>query len=175
MTLINSLEASIAADLLDLTILIDRISSRLVGVDDLGVAPQAFILAGLRAQRTRLAECESIVEAKVAHGMEGKRLDVPGVGFLERRGGAIRKAWDHRKAAFAVTERLSVDSDGVEVPEVAHTVSLAIDALLDAAGISYWRSGKLSDLGLNADDYCESERGRFTVAIVPATAAEDVA
>lgn len=82
------------------------------------------------------------------------KIDSPH-GEVQIRKAKTRKQWDHplvayRVASEAIARREPDDDGALEPPE--HT---AVAAVLDAAGIGYWRTGALRDLGLDPDTYCE--------------------
>jgi hypothetical protein len=100
--------------------------------------------------------------------MPSDKVELPGL-FAERKGGKKRTQWQDRDLASAVVTRYLTDPDTGEVMgedtdayEAARDVT---DLILRLAGVSYWRVTALRDYGINADDYCTSERGRRTVVI----------
>lgn len=172
----TNLPAALDMALTDLTEVVARLDAALLDIDVCEFEDRAHVLAVVRAQRQSLAQDEASVEAIVARDMPAKRVEVPGVGVLEKKGGALRKQWDDRRICFDATEHLSIDTDtGEVVPEVADIVTQTIDTVLDLASVAYFRAGKLRERGLDVDTYCETERGRITVQIVAAGEAESAA
>jgi hypothetical protein len=78
-----------------------------------------------------------------------KRLETP-YGLVERMPGVVRKAWQHDRVAYKV-------ADKADDP---------VKAILDAAGISYWRTTVLRQFGLDPDEFCDVERGPAKLKIV---------
>lgn len=133
--------------------------------DDLNLS--LGLLASLRGERTRLARLEAIVEAHCARRMPRGIVELPGL-VAERKGGAVRKAWDHermwgRMRHHAVTS-LAFDSNGTMDEDRAAIAEAAVAFVQQAASPS-WRTTALRSLGIPYDDACETERGRFTVQL----------
>jgi hypothetical protein len=124
------------------------------------------LLYALREQRVRLAEIEAIVEAKAARSMgRADRIEWAGY-YAERKGGMVRKHWDHKLLAAKVTEYTYTDLNTGAIDEtVQSATSEAVGLILRAAAISYWRTTVLRSMGINYDDAVETERGRRTVHV----------
>jgi hypothetical protein len=130
------------------------------------------LLYALREQRIRLAELEATVEAKAARAMgPADRIEWDGY-YAERKGGMVRKHWDHKLLAGKVTEYTYTDLNTGEIDEAAQSAtSEAVGLILRAAAISYWRVSVLRSMGVNYDDAVETERGRRTVHVTKGSAA----
>lgn len=85
---------------------------------------------------------------------------VEGVGTVRAFRGKDRKAWQHEALVRDVVDRNLAATEG-EVPD-PFTVA---GWIREAAGFSYWKTGALKALGLDADEYAETSRGRRTVSI----------
>src|SRR5664279_4378666 len=111
------------------------------------------LLYALREQRIRLAELEATVEAKAARSMgPADRIEWDGY-CAERKGGMVRKHWDHKLLAAKVTEQNYTDPNTGEIDESAQaTTGEVVDEVLHAAAISYWRTTILRSMGVNYDD-----------------------
>lgn len=83
---------------------------------------------------------------------------------IEKKSGADRKKWEHGKLASAVAERLSDMSIDMDTGERTMTATQMVEKLLDYAAVSYWRVGKLGELGINPDSYCE--QGDYKTSII---------
>ena len=76
-------------------------------------------------------------------------------GTIEIKSGSARKAWDHRTLMSVVSRRLVDRGTDIESGEVPMSVEDMVESLFDYVGISYWKVGKLKELGIDADDFCE--------------------
>jgi len=130
------------------------------------------LLYALREQRIRLAELEATVEAKAARSMgPADRIEWDGY-YAERKGGMVRKHWDHKLLAAKVTEQNYTDPDTGEIDTVAQDLTTeVVSEMLRAAAIQYWRVSVLRSMGVNYDDAVETERGRRTVHVTKGSAA----
>ena len=130
------------------------------------------LLYALREQRIRLAELEATVEAKAARSMgPADRIEWNGY-CAERKGGMVRKHWDHKLLAAKVTEQNYTDPDTGEIDTVAQDLTTeVVSEVLRAAAIQYWRVSVLRSMGVNYDDAVETERGRRTVHVTKGSAA----
>lgn len=132
--------------------------------DDL--AEQAKALDLVREARRRLSDVERVLENAVADSMQGKTEEVHEVGVLEKRGGKKRKSWDHEGVASRVVSEIRVDKETGEVRDPSPQE--VANALVEAAGINYWKVSSLRDLGIEPSEYCEESPGRVTVQILKA-------
>lgn len=110
------------------------------------------LLRQLRELRQSLATAEATVEAHCCDVMERNEQQVRG--YLFERKGSYKRTWDHRGIAY----RLATDENGEVLPTTA-----AVDAILSAAGIGYWRTTALKDAGVPVDEYAHKEALRRTV------------
>lgn len=77
-------------------------------------------------------------------------------GVVEKKSSYDRRAWQHKELASAVANKLvqmSVDMDTGEIIKTPEEIALQV---LDYVQPSYWRVKELSNLGINADNYCET-------------------
>ncbi|MBF83199.1 MAG: hypothetical protein CL489_01850 [Acidobacteria bacterium] len=84
---------------------------------------------------------------------------------IERKVASSRKAWQHKELAGAVMERLehsAVDMDTGEILMSGPEMGLK---MLDYLAPSYWRVGKLNEIGLTADLYCEASVPKTSVIV----------
>lgn len=107
--------------------------------------------------------------------MPTSTMVVEGVGVLERKSGAKRKNYDGALLLSNLASRLSDEAinlrgpDG-ETPPLAAVVEMTANTVAAATGATApsfagWRSGKLKELGINPNDYCEWVEGRPTVIV----------
>jgi hypothetical protein len=129
-------------------------------------------LYALREQRIRLAELEATVEAKAARSMgPADRIEWDGY-YAERKGGMVRKHWNHGLLAAKVLQQTCTDPETSEI-DVANEEAAqdVVSELLRAAAISYWRTTVLRSMGIDYDGAVETERGRRTVHVTKGSAA----
>lgn len=67
-----------------------------------------------------------------------------------------RKAWRHAEIAEVVAERIERMAVDLDTGEIKLSTKEMITKLLQFAGISYWKVTTLREIGVDADDYCES-------------------
>lgn len=127
----------------------------------------AVLLADVRDARQALHKFEASVEAATARAMTGNRLELPALGIVaERKGGSKRTEWDHLRLAGVVARSYATDTDTGEVDSTLAEVAEHVSGwLLQFAAVSYWRAGKLREVGVDPDGYATVERGRRTVQI----------
>ncbi len=82
-------------------------------------------------------------------------VDLPSGGSLEKKSATERKKWQNPELASRVAERLSEMSVDMDTGEVIMDAKDMVVKLLDYAAVSYWRVGKLGEIGINPDAYCE--------------------
>lgn len=83
---------------------------------------------------------------------------------IEKKTAADRKKWRHPELATRVAERLSEMSVDMDTGEVVMSAQDMVVKLLDYAAVSYWRVGKLGEIGVNPDSYCE--QGDYKISII---------
>jgi len=83
---------------------------------------------------------------------------------IEKKTAADRKKWRHPELATRVAERLSEMSVDMDTGEIVMSAQEMVVKLLDYAAVSYWRVGKLGEIGVNPDSYCE--QGDFKTSII---------
>lgn len=83
---------------------------------------------------------------------------------IEKKTAADRKKWRHPELATRVAERLSEMSVDMDTGEVVMSAQDMVVKLLDYAAVSYWRVGKLGEIGVNPDSYCE--QGDYKTSII---------
>jgi hypothetical protein len=67
-----------------------------------------------------------------------------------------RKAWKHKDLAHVVASRIENLAYDIDTGERLLTTQEMISKLLDYVQPSYWRITSLSEIGISADDYCET-------------------
>lgn len=129
--------------------------------DDLGRLSEAITtLRQLQASLERwVAQCFRAEGWKV-----NEPVEVPGVGMVEVRRSTTRRAWQHEQLRTAWLNAY-LEQNGGEAPD-PFTV---VEAFLKVASINGWKVTGLRSLGLEANDYCDTEPGAPTVKVQRAT------
>jgi hypothetical protein len=99
-------------------------------------------------------EREATAAARERHIKDG---ELPGIGAFKVRSGAIRKDWDHHALAVAVADNELAKAGGTVDPYGL------INALLEAAAVSYWRITRLKELEIPIDEYVTTTYGKSSV------------
>ena len=84
---------------------------------------------------------------------------------VERKMGSTRKGWNHKDLANVVIDRIQQSSVDMDTGEVVITPKEMAIQMLDYLAPSYWRVGKLNEIGLNADLYCEPSEPKTSVIV----------
>lgn len=84
---------------------------------------------------------------------------------IEKKSAVERKKWMHPELASAVAERLTDMSVDMDTGERVMTPGQMVQKLLDYAAVSYWRVGKLGELGINPDIYCEQGETKTSIIV----------
>lgn len=84
---------------------------------------------------------------------------------VEKKSSKDRRGWEHKGLASVVADRirnLAVDMDTGE--RILSTEEMIVK-LLDYVQPSYWRVTALSDIGVNADDFCQTGEVKHSISI----------
>jgi len=76
-------------------------------------------------------------------------------GTIEVKSGAPRKSWDHSRLAAEVGRRVADRNMNIDSGEMSLSPQGLIQQVLEFVGLSYWKVGKLKELHIDADDFCE--------------------
>lgn len=152
-TALSALEASGEA--------VDKATAR---VDDVKVEDAVQSLARMREVIAQLRRCEAGFERWIAEVFadQGWRdpHEFPGVGAVEVRRSKTRRAWDHEALQRKWLDAHMAETGG-EVLEPAEVVT----AYRKVAQVSGYKVTGLKELGIYADDFCDSEPGTPRVVI----------
>lgn len=167
----SDLRAELVATLEHLRKLVDQVPSKLD--DPCGCLGTLKIDIGETARTALIAkevvgaarDIDDALKAALADAMPSKTMVIDGGITLERKGGVIRKQWDHDLLASAVVRLAVVDPDSGEVLMPYGPAQKIADELLACGHVDYWRAGELRARGLDPGQYCTEERGRSTVII----------
>lgn len=130
------------------------------------LAEAAEILAQLNVLKRDVAVVYDSFSGGVAKLMGNLGLIETASGaVVEKKSAVDRKKWMHAELASAVAQRLSEMSIDMDTGERIMTAEQMIQKLLDYAAVSYWRVGKLGELGINPDIYCEQGEHKTNIIV----------
>jgi hypothetical protein len=84
---------------------------------------------------------------------------------VEKKSSKDRKGWQHKDLASVVADRIRNLSIDMDTGERVMSQEEMIVKLLDYVQPSYWRVTALSDIGVNADDFCQAGEIKETISI----------
>lgn len=125
-------------------------------------------LAQIGALLGDLRQLQTAVEADVAALMVDKKVEIDGLGVIERRKGTDRKAWDW-PSLLPLLIRSEVDPEGTgELPAAPVVVEAITRVIVDVIGVTPSKGPKITGLrarGLDPDEWAETSPGRVSVQI----------
>jgi hypothetical protein len=115
-----------------------------------------------------LRQLSQAVEDDVARLMPAKRVEVEGVGAIEKRKGTDRKSWQWDDL-LPVLVRLYLDPELTgELPSSSEAVERMRALITEVIGVTPSKGPRLTPLraaGIDPDEYAETSPGRTTVQI----------
>lgn len=84
---------------------------------------------------------------------------------VEIKSGSPRKSWDHSSLISDVSKRIVDKSVDLETGEVTMSPREMIEHAIEYMGVSYWKVGKLKELHIDADEYCEVGESKKSLVI----------
>lgn len=152
------------AALIDFTTQVDTLNRRAADLDAIHVQEKAYSLKLLREQFTILRQIEAGLERSIAADFKGNGWrdphELPGVGIVEVRRSTERRAWQHDRVRSDWLNAYLTTLEG-EIPDPAEIR----DAFLKVASVSQYKVTGLRQLGLDAENYCESSPGTPRVVL----------
>lgn len=120
----------------------------------------ARLLVAVQELRRLFAVTEDELHAFLCDVLPSGGTTVDGVGYVAKKKGTTRTAWDHdellrRVVAAARDERLVNETTG-EYEAAEEAVARVI---AECAGISYWKVTALRPRGIDVDEFCEKSYG----------------
>jgi hypothetical protein len=96
---------------------------------------------------------------------ETEMVVLPSGDTIEKKWDKNRKAWKHKDLADVVSEKIESLAIDMDTGERVLSTKEMITALLDYVQPSYWRVTALSNIGVNADDYCQSGEAEPSISL----------
>ena len=123
--------------------------------DDADTGDMCAVLVELSNMKTSLSliydDLANVVKTRLTHG---DIVATKSGATIECKMSKDRKGWQHQDLANVVADRIRATSVDIDTGEVLLSQHDMITKLLDYVQPSYWRVGKLQELGVDADDYC---------------------
>jgi hypothetical protein len=123
--------------------------------EETDLASMCEVLIELSNMKTSLSliydDLANSVKAQMAHG---EVVSTQNGSIIECKMSRDRKGWQHENLANVVADRIRTTSVDMGTGEVLLSQHEMITKLLDYIQPSYWRVGKLQEIGIDADDYC---------------------
>lgn len=114
------------------------------------------VLVGLSRTKDELAQIYSDVSRITAEAFgDDSELLLNDGSRIEKRNASDRRGWQHKEIAALVAKKLVAMSIDMDTGERVMSAEEIAQRVLDYVQPSYWRVKQLSELGINADDYCE--------------------
>jgi len=84
---------------------------------------------------------------------------------IEKKFSKDRKGWQHKDLASAVAERIDMMSIDMNTGERLLSSKEVAEKMLEYVQPSYWRVGALDQIGISADEYCESGETKESIVL----------
>lgn len=84
---------------------------------------------------------------------------------VEKKWSKNRSGWQHKDLAQVVASRIENLAIDMDTGERVMSTSEMITKLLDFVQPSYWRVTALTDVGINADDFCQAGESKASISI----------
>lgn len=84
---------------------------------------------------------------------------------IEKKWSTDRRGWKHKQLASEVANRLALKAIDMDTGEITMSPQEVAERVLDYVQPSYWRIKQLSDLGINADSYCEVGESKSSIIV----------
>lgn len=134
-------------------------------ISDVSVGDASDALLQLNLAKRDIGMVYDILTNFVAQKLgDEKEISLDNGALIEKKVAYDRKAWEHKKLGSAVVDKLVKMSIDIDTGEVIKTPAEIAVQLLDYCAPSYWRVKELSNIGINADMYCET--GQLKTSII---------
>ena len=159
---------------MDINTCVDAIRKQILELDELVTrtlpSTQVSDICETLVQIHRLKDELSLVYATASHiaseslGEQSELLLSDG-SRIEKKMSSDRKAWRHKEIASVVARRLSSLAVDMDTGERVMSIEEVAERVLDYVQPSYWRVKQLSELGINADDYCDVGETKTSIIV----------
>lgn len=124
------------------------------------------ILVAISNFKTQLAMIYEDFSAYTIRMMEESDVVIlPSGVTVEKKSSKDRRGWQHKDLASVVADRIRSLSIDMDTGERLMSQEEMIVKLLDYVQPSYWRVTALSDIGVNADDFCQAGEIKESISI----------
>lgn len=131
----------------------------------------ADLLCNLRDHRQDLGRVYDEIERAYVTYAADKKAEIPNVGVVEIKSSVQRRAWQHDELMRHVVARIAddmtlfYDEDGVRLPPAALAANL-VARLRDVLSPT-WKTTGLRGLGLDPDEFAETDERHLSVKLPP--------
>jgi hypothetical protein len=124
------------------------------------------VATNLHAVKSRIGALYSDIQAVITDEYDyfATPIAVDGA-TVEIKAGSARKKWDHASISDDVARRIVNTSVNIDTGEITKTPLEMLQEFTQYMGVSYWKVGKLKELHLDADEYCEVSPPKKNIVI----------
>jgi len=145
---------------------LDSRVSQLKAMDTVTVDEWCQMILEISNFKTQLSFVYEAVTSSALEAMsETEIITLQSGDTIEKKWSKDRKGWKHKELAEIVAERIEDSSVDLDTGERVLTTSDMIKKMLEYVQPSYWRVTALSELGINADDYCQAGESKPSISI----------
>ena len=124
------------------------------------------VLSQVHLAKTNLTALYEKLTARTADALgDTEELVLSDGTKIEKKWSSTRRGWQHRDLANAVARRLVEKSIDMETGEVTLTPKEIAEGMIDYVQPSYWKVKKVSELGLDVDNYCEVGETKTSIIV----------
>lgn len=154
------------ADFQEALLALDSRVSQMKSIDDLSVDDWCQMILEISNFKTQLSFIYETVTGCALDAMdETEIVSLPSGDTIEKKWSKDRKGWKHKELAEVVAERIQDSSVDLDTGERVLSVHEMIKKMLEYVQPSYWRVSALSDIGINADDYCQAGDSKPSISV----------
>lgn len=125
----------------------------------------ANALLMLNLAKRDLSYVYDTVSARIATMLKEDIIELDSGAVIERKIASNRTGWRHRDLGRDVADRIVQSSIDPDTGEIVVSPSQMIEKMLDYVQPSYWRTGALNGIGINADNYCETSEPKTSIIV----------
>lgn len=134
--------------------------------DEPDVRDLAEVAYSIHAIKNQSAELFGLAEEGIGPAIpQGEEVVLANGAKVETKVGGDRKKWDHTRLGKEVARRIVDSSFDFETGEMHRSYEEMVQEVLKYAAPSYWRVGKLKEIGVDADEYCELGEPKLNIVI----------
>lgn len=145
---------------------LDSHVSQIKTINDASVDDWCQMILEISNFKTQLSFIYETVTSSALEAMsETEVVTLPSGDTIEKKWSKDRKGWKHKDLAEIVAERIQESAIDLDTGERVLSVQEMITKMLEYVQPSYWRVTALSDLGINADEYCQAGDSKPSISV----------